>query len=109
MDSACLRTPRTILILIKLLLYERFDTINFKLSSHFYCCISATTLALSQALHMIYLVILCTIDDFMAKKSSNMIERMMDPNIIDYYMISCAIPSIITIENRYQIDFGKPV
>ena len=33
---------------------------------------------------------------------------MMDPNIIDYYLINCAIPSIITIENRYQIDFGKP-
>ena len=37
-----------------------------------------------------------------------MIEKMMDPNIIDYYIINCAIPSIITIKNRYQIDFGKP-
>ena len=45
----------------------------------------------------------------MAKKSLNMIEKMMDPNIIDYYIIDCAIPSIITIENGYQIDFGKPV
>ena len=27
-----------------------------------------------------------------------MIEKMMDPNIIDYYVINCAIPSIITIE-----------
>ena len=45
----------------------------------------------------------------MAKKSLNMIEKMIDPNIIDYYIINCAIPSIITIENRYQIDFGKPV
>ena len=44
----------------------------------------------------------------MAKKSLNMIEKMMDPNIIDYYIINRAIPSIITIENRYQIDFGKP-
>ena len=44
----------------------------------------------------------------MAKKSLNMIEKMMDPNIIDYYIINCAIPSIITIENHYQIDFGKP-
>ena len=44
----------------------------------------------------------------MAKKSLNMIEKMMDSNIIDYYIINCAIPSIITIENRYQIDFGKP-
>ena len=44
----------------------------------------------------------------MAKISLNMIEKMMDPNIIDYYIINCAIPSIITIKNRYQIDFGKP-
>mgnify|MGYP001803983307 CR=1 FL=1 len=33
---------------------------------------------------------------------------MMDFNIIDYYIINCTIPSIITIENCYQIDFGKP-
>ena len=33
---------------------------------------------------------------------------MMDLNIIDYYIINCAIPSIVTIKNRYQIDFGKP-
>ena len=44
----------------------------------------------------------------MAKKSLNIIEKMMDPNIIDYYIINCAIPSIITIKNCYQIDFGKP-
>ena len=44
----------------------------------------------------------------MAKKLLNMIEKMMDTNIIDYYIINCAIPSIITIENCYQIDFGKP-
>ena len=44
----------------------------------------------------------------MAKKPLNMIEKMMDPNMIDYYIINFAIPSIITIENRYQIDFGKP-
>ena len=37
-----------------------------------------------------------------------MIEKMMDPNTIDYYIINCAIPSVITIENRYQINFGKP-
>ena len=41
----------------------------------------------------------------MAKISLNMMEKMMDPNIIDYYII----PLIIPIENRYQIDFGKPV
>ena len=44
----------------------------------------------------------------LAKKSLNMIEKMMDPNMIDYYIINCAIPLIITIENRYQIAFGKP-
>ena len=44
----------------------------------------------------------------MAKKSLNMIEKMMDPNISDYYVMNCAIPSIITIENRYRIDFGTP-
>ena len=44
----------------------------------------------------------------MAKKSLTMIEKMMDPNIIDYYIINCAIPSIIAIEYRYQINFGKP-
>ena len=35
-------------------------------------------------------------------------EKMMAPNIIDYYIINCAIPSIITMEYRYKIDFGKP-
>ena len=29
-----------------------------------------------------------------------MTEKMMDPNIIEYYKIK--------IENRYLIDFGKP-
>ena len=44
----------------------------------------------------------------MAEKSLNMMGKMMYPNIIDYYIINCAIPLIITIENRYQINFGKP-
>ena len=46
----------------------------------------------------------------MAKKSLNMVEKMIDPNITinDYYIINCAIQSIITIKNRYKIDFGKP-
>ena len=35
-------------------------------------------------------------------------ENMMDPNIVVYCIINCAIPLIITIENGYQIDFGKP-
>ena len=33
----------------------------------------------------------------MAKKSLNMIEKMMDPNMIDYYIINRAIPLLITI------------
>ena len=44
----------------------------------------------------------------MAKKSLKMMGKMMDLNIIDYFIIKCAIQSIITIENGYQIDFGKP-
>ena len=44
----------------------------------------------------------------MAKKSLDVTEKMMDPNIIAYYIINCATPSIITIENLYQINFGKP-
>ena len=47
----------------------------------------------------------------MAEKLLNMMGKMMYPNIIDYYryIINCAIPLIITIENLYQINFGKPV
>ena len=45
----------------------------------------------------------------MAEKSLNVLGKMMYPNIMDYYIINCAIPSIISIENSYQIDFGKPV
>ena len=37
-----------------------------------------------------------------------MMDKMMDPNIIDYYIINCAITSIVTIEKCYQLDFGKP-
>ena len=44
----------------------------------------------------------------MAEKSLNMMGKMMYPNMIDYNIINCAIPSIITIENHYQIDFGTP-
>ena len=46
----------------------------------------------------------------MDKKSLNMIEKMMDPNIIDYmyYIINCAIPSMVTIENRSLLNFGEP-
>ena len=35
-------------------------------------------------------------------------EKLTDPKIIDYYIINRAIPSITTIKNRYQIDFGNP-
>ena len=44
----------------------------------------------------------------MAGKSLNMIEKMMERHIIDYYIINCALPLIISIDNCYQIDFGKP-
>ena len=44
----------------------------------------------------------------MAKKIIEYDRKDDGANIIDYYIINCAIPSIITIENRYQIDFGKP-
>ena len=46
----------------------------------------------------------------MAEKSLNMTEKMLDPNMIDYYIINCARPLIIKIiENHYHINFGKPV
>ena len=32
----------------------------------------------------------------------------MDPKLIDYYMMDCAIISEIAIESRSQIDFGNP-
>ena len=35
-------------------------------------------------------------------------EKMKDPNIIDYCIINWEITWIIAIETRYQIDFGKP-
>ena len=38
-----------------------------------------------------------------------MVEKMMDPNLISYYTIDYAIPSIITIENRYQISFCNQI
>ena len=31
----------------------------------------------------------------------------MGPKLFDYYVIDCAIPSKITIEYRYQTDFGN--
>ena len=35
-------------------------------------------------------------------------EKMMDPNLVDYNLIDCAIHLKIAMENRYQIDFGNP-
>ena len=66
----------------------------------------ATILALSHAHHLLVTVLWTWL---MAKKSLNMMEKMMDRNIIDYGIINCAIPLIITIENCHQVDFGKPV
>ena len=34
-------------------------------------------------------------------------EKMMDPKSIDYYIIDCAIPTKISIEYCYQINFGN--
>ena len=67
-----------------------------------------TSLALSHA-HILVKSYCMNNKWLMAKKSLNMMEKMMVPNMNDYYIIYCAIPSIIAIENRYQIDFGKPV
>ena len=33
----------------------------------------------------------------------------IDPNLIDYYLIDCAISSKIGIKNGYQIDFSNHV
>ena len=37
-----------------------------------------------------------------------MIAKMTDPNLIDHYLIDCAIPLKSAIENCYHIDFGNP-
>ena len=34
-------------------------------------------------------------------------EKIMDPNLIDYYMIDSLIPSKIRVQYRYQINFGN--
>ena len=36
-------------------------------------------------------------------------EEMMDPKLMDYYIIDCAVLSKIAIEYHYQIDFGNLV
>ena len=33
--------------------------------------------------------------------------KMMDPNLIGYYIIDYAVPSKITTEYHYQINFGN--
>ena len=38
-----------------------------------------------------------------------MMEKMMDPNLIDYYPIDCAISSKIGIKNGYEIDFSNHI
>ena len=43
----------------------------------------------------------------MAQKQLNMVGKVMDPNLINYNIINCAIPSKITIEYRYQNEFGN--
>ena len=43
----------------------------------------------------------------MAKEPLYLIVKMIDPNIIDYYIVNNVIPSIITIKNYNQIDFSS--
>ena len=43
----------------------------------------------------------------MASKLLTMKEKLMDPKLFDYDVIDYAIPSKITIEYRYQTDFGN--
>ena len=43
----------------------------------------------------------------MPYKQLTMIEKMMDPNLIGNYIINYATSSKITIEYRYQINFGN--
>ena len=38
----------------------------------------------------------------------NMMRKMMDPNLIGNYITDYKIPSLTTIEYRYQLDFGNP-
>ena len=44
----------------------------------------------------------------MAQKSLNMMEKMVDPDLIDYYIVNFAMPLKLTIVYRYHIDFDNP-
>ena len=125
LGSACLKTLKTTLILTKLLRYVRLA-----LTWH---CLPLFIVAYQKWIHsrcpeieprtfriasnksytepcspLTVKGIVMDSGWLVAKKSLNMMENMMDPNIIDYDIINCAIPSIITFGNCYQIDFGKP-
>ena len=54
-------------------------------------------LPLSHVLHVAWKHLHCIMNNIwlMAKKQLNMMEKMMDPNFIDYYIIDYAIPLII--------------
>ena len=102
--QACLKTPRTTLI-FNLLLYQRhlaltsscfpFLLLHIKTkprtsrmkSSNSTTEPSSPLVKLSSNKGNRWL---------MAEKSLNMMGKMMYPNIIDYYIINCAIPSIIS-------------
>ena len=44
----------------------------------------------------------------MAKKTIEYDKKMMDPNIIDYYLINCAVPSLITMKIVTKSILAKP-
>ena len=44
----------------------------------------------------------------MAQKSLTKMEKMVDPNLIDYYIVNFAMPLKITIVYRYHIGFDNP-
>ena len=45
----------------------------------------------------------------MAEKSLTIMAKMIDLNLIDYYIFDYAISSKIAIKHRYQINFCNPV
>ena len=44
----------------------------------------------------------------MAQKSLTMMEKKVDPNLFDYYIVDFAMPLKITIVYRNHIDFDNP-
>ena len=106
------KNPRATLNLTKSLLYEAFGTyfklkteniVGYRESNKGPPTWKETNVTLSHPHHLGKNLSIMHYKSLMAKKSLNVMEKMMDPNIIDYFIISCAIPLIITLKNR-----GKP-